>query len=372
MRYKVIITGAGGAASIGFCRSLYDADTDYEIVGVDCSKYHLSLADVDHKYLVPRVDDPDYIEVLNHIAEKHQADFLHSQPDTEIEFLSAHRGELKVRTNFPPEAVVRVCMDKWKSYKAWKAAGVKVPRTLLIQDEDGLSRAFKDLGSGTIWIRSTKGAGGKGSLPTSDIKEACAWVNLCNGFGRFTAAELLSDRTVTWSSIWDKGELVVAQGRERLCWGYSHNSFSGVTGLTGTGITVSDKVVDDVALASILAIDPVPNGIFSVDMTYDSEGVPNPTEINIGRFFTTHHFFTRAGVNFPDIFVRLSLGLPLDELARKVNPLPSGLAWVRGMDSEPVLVELGLFSQFREELKRMREDLMDKPIIGGKNYVRQN
>lgn len=354
MRYKVIITGAGGAASIGFCRSLYDADTDYEIVGVDCNKYHLSLADVDYRYLVPSVDEPDYIEILNHITEKHQADFLHSQPDVEVEFLSAHRGDLKAKTNFPSEAVVRVCMDKWKSYKAWKVAGVKVPRTLLILNERSLSGAFDALGGGTIWIRSTKGAGGKGSLPTSDIKEACAWINLCKGFGRFTAAEFLSDRTVTWSSIWDRGELVVAQARERLYWGYSHNSFSGVTGLTGAGITVDDKVVDDVALASILAVDPAPNGIFSVDMTYDSSGVPNPTEINIGRFFTTHHFFTRAGVNFPDIFVRTSLGLRVEEPRGRINPLLPGLAWVRGMDGEPVLTDLSHLSRLEASLDNLK------------------
>lgn len=352
-KIKIIVTGAGGAASIGFCRSLNDADTDYEIVGVDCNKYHLNLAEVDHRYLIPRIDDPDYIGILNYIVKKHQIDFLHSQPDTEIEFLSACRENLKVKTNFPSKATVRTCMSKWESYKKWKAAGVKVPRTLFIQNKKDLANAFKSLG-GTIWIRNIKGAGGKGSLPTSDIRRAHTWINLCDGFGCFTAAKLLSDRTVTWSSIWNKGELVVAQTRERLYWGYSHNSFSGVTGLTGTGITVDDKVVDDVALASIFAIDPVPHGIFSVDMTYDFNGVPNPTEINIARFFTTHHFFTCAGVNFPDIFVRISLGLEIKELKKKINPLPEGLAWIRGMDSKPLLVNLSCFSQLEKNLNDLK------------------
>ena len=144
-----------------------------------------------------------------------------------------------------------------------------------------------------------------------------------------------------------------------MYWEYSNNSYSGVTGLTGTGITVEDKKVTDVALESIFAIDPVPNGIFSVDMTYDFDGVPNPTEINIGRFFTTHYFFTCAGVNFPDIFVRTSLGLPTKKFKNKINPLPNGLAWIRGMDTKPVLVEVSKFTQLDEELKTLRTQIKE-------------
>lgn len=357
-RIKVMVTGAGGSAAIGFCRSLKDADTDYEIIGVDCDKYHLNLAETDHRYLIPRAEDQDYIRILNYIAEKHRPDFLHVQPDTEIEILSERRSDLKVKTNFPSKKTVRICVDKWESYKKWKAASVKVPKTLLINSKKDLLDALQSLGrkswTNTIWIRNIKGAGGKGSLPTDDFDDAWTWIDSCNGWGKFSAAELLTNRTVTWQSIWNKGKLVVAQTRERAYWEYGSKVISGVTGLTGTGITVKDKVVDDVALASIFAIDSTPHGIFSVDMTYDFDGIPNPTEINIARFFTTHYFFTCAGVNFPDIFVKVSLGLKTSKLKEKINPLPEGLAWVRGMDSKPVLVNTSSFFQFEEDLKYLR------------------
>lgn len=352
-KIKVMVTGAGGAASIGFCRSLNDAETNYEIIGVDCDKYHLNLAEVDHRYLIPSVHDPEYLDSLNYIIKKHKIDFLHSQPDVEIELLSERREDIKTKTNFPSKETVKVCVDKWESYKKWKNAGVKVPNTLFIKNEKDLLNAFELL-NGNIWLRNIKGAGGKGSLPTTDIKEACAWVDLCDGFDSFTAAELLSNRTVTWTSIWNNGDLVVAQTRERMYWEYSRNSSSGVTGLTGTGITVEDEEVNKIAIDSILAIDSKPHGIFSVDMTYDFSGVPNPTEINIARFFTTHYFFTCAGINFPDIFVRMSLGLQIKELKKKVNPLPKGLAWVRGMDSIPALVNLSRFSQLEQDLENLK------------------
>ena len=65
-----------------------------------------------------------------------------------------------------------------------------------------------------------------------------------------------------------------------------------------------------------------PHGIFGVDMAYDRNGVPNPTEINISRFFTTVRFFTEAGLNLPRIFRDIGLEGKLPDLPRKINPLP--------------------------------------------------
>ncbi|MDB4100256.1 hypothetical protein N9531_02905, partial [Amylibacter sp.] len=74
------------------------------------------------------------------------------------------------------------------------------------------------------------------------------------------------------------------------------------------------------------------------DMTYDNNGVPNPTEINISRFFTTVLFFTEAGLNLPEIFKDIALYDELPKLEKKINPLPNGLLWLRGMDVAPRLM----------------------------------
>jgi len=147
-------------------------------------------------------------------------------------------------------------------------------------------------------------------------------------------------------SIWHQGELVVAQTRRRLSWNFANRALSGVTGITGVGETHSDETVNRVALDSIMAIDQKPHGIFAVDMTYDQKGFPNPTEINIGRFFTTHYFFTKAGLNMPEIFCDIALENNIPTFEKKINPLEDGLLWIRGMDSEPVLTT-------RNELEKM-------------------
>ena len=179
--------------------------------------------------------------------------------------------------------------------------------------------------------------GGRGALPTGDYDFAEKWISKFNGWGEFTAAELLTENSVTWLSIWYEGDLVVAQTRKRRSWNLGNRTLSGVTGVTKVGETFSSEDVNTVAQDSILSVDEKPHGIYGVDMTYDSEGAPNPTEINISRFFTTSLFFTRAGLNMPKIFKDIALYGEFPALDRKINPLEDGLLWLRNMDTCPML-----------------------------------
>ena len=169
------------------------------------------------------------------------------------------------------------------------------------------------------------------------------------------AAEHLTDKTVTWQSIWHEGVLVVAQGRRRLYWEFANRAQSGVTGLTGTGETVSDPLVDEIAMRTVFASDEKPHGIFSVDMTYDWDGVPNPTEINIGKFFTTHLFITRAGCNMPEIFVQLAFG-EYEGRFNVLNPCARKL-WVRGIDQLPILVDSSEVLEVEREYAKTLEEI---------------
>jgi carbamoyl-phosphate synthase large subunit len=156
---------------------------------------------------------------------------------------------------------------------------------------------------------------------------------------------MLTPDTVTWLSIWYEGELVVAQSRERRGWTHGNRSISGVTGVTKIGVTCDKNDVTRIAMEAVKAVDAKPHGIFGVDMAYDKAGVPNPTEINISRFFTTVLFFTEAGLNMPEIFKDIALYGEFPRLEKKINPLPNGLLWLRGMDVVPRLMTEAAISQ---------------------------
>ena len=336
---KIQVGGAGGAPSNNFIRSLRESARHDYIVGTSCTPSDLFLADTDEKHVVPPAVAPDYSSKMMALLGQIRPDFLHLQNDYEVRAISRMRDEvvnLGVRLYLPKAKTIENCVDKQKSYAIWKASGLPVPETILLNDKNDLKAAFDRLGK-TVWIRAIEGGGGRGALPADNYEFARIWIERFNGWGGFTAAELLSEKSITWQSLWHDGNLVVAQTRRRRSWNFGNRTLSGITGITGVGETCSDPCVDRLAQDAIFAIDSRPHGIFSVDMTYDFAGCPKPTEINIGRFFTTHYFFTKAGLNFPEIYCDIALDGKFPVLNKIINPLPDGLVWIRGMDREPVL-----------------------------------
>jgi len=340
---KILIAGAGGAPSEGVIRSLLEDNRD-EIIGMGSEPTDLILSAAQKKFVIPYASASDYKTKLFTILKAEKVDLFHCQNDAEIFEVSKLHNEitnLGVKLFMPTHTVIDTCVNKHKSYLKWIENGVKVPRNIIIKNENDLKRAFNELanGEGFIWIRFISiGAGGKGALPTNDYEFAKRWIDRYQGWGEFAAAEMLTPHTVTWLSIWHEGELIVAQTRKRMGWTHGNRTLSGVTGVTKVGMTCSDEIVNRVAMDSILAIDNKPHGIYGVDMAYDRNDFPNPTEINISRFFTTILFFTKAGLNMPKIFKDIALYNEFPSLEKKINPLPDGLMWMRGMDTAPLLI----------------------------------
>ena len=333
---RVLLTGAGGAASIGVARCLKKAP-GYYLFGADCSSFKTYLSEVDDiTFLVPRPDDVGYVDAVNRIVKRCEINFIHVQPWEEVRTISANRHLIKAKTFLPSDASVQVCSNKYESYLVWKRGGLKVPETRLIRSRHDVFRGWRDFGD--CWLRAVEGAGGRGAVHTDNFNFMIEWLDYHRGWGKYTISEYLSPRSTTWMSLWRNGELIVAQGRERIYWEGAGKFISGVSGTTGACKTISDPQVDEVALRAIKAIDKKPNGIWSVDLCYDKNGVPNPSEINIGKFFTTVEFFARAGLNFPDLYLRLAFGEKVASLG--VNPLSKDLVWVRGMDSLPIITTI--------------------------------
>jgi hypothetical protein len=63
------------------------------------------------------------------------------------------------------------------------------------------------------------------------------------------------------------------------------------------------------------------------------------TEINVGRFGTTFHFYSVAGANFAELVLRLAFGESLPNWVAQFNVLPAGLYWIRTLDAGPVLTD---------------------------------
>jgi carbamoyl-phosphate synthase large subunit len=342
----VLITGAGGPLGVNVTRSLLVAQTSLRLIGTDANPYHLPLAVTHDRLLVPRASASDYLERITQIVRDHQVDLVVPTHPIEVRALSAVRQKVPARLFLPPHEAILAGQDKFRSYELFRNGGVPVPRSRKINEFADLERAFSELGPPPIWVRGAgvPGAGvGVASLPCREVEHARSWVEHHRGWGLFMASEYLPGDNLTWLAVWQDGELRASQTRQRLEYVLPHVSPSGVTGAPAVSRTVRRPEIREIGAAAVRAICPHPEGIFFVDFKSTAAGEPRVTEINAGRFGTTIHFYTTAGFNFPELAVRLALGIDLDRLPANVvhDPISEDTYWIRTLDCGPVLVPPG-------------------------------
>lgn len=342
---KILVMGAGSAQSNGVINCLQDAASSEEIIGAGSEPTDLIFCGASRKYVLPHSLQPEYKEKLLLLLKIEKPDFIHFQHDQELFIASLFRDEILdagVKMFIPEHDVIDTCVYKYKSYLKFKSSGIKTPKNIIINSEEDLRKSFLQLCANenhkTIWLRCMSiGGGGRGAVATDNLNFAKEWITRNNGWGNFVAAELLTEHSATFLSIWYNGDLIVAQSRERKGW--IGRSISGVTGVTKVGKISNNLHIADIAMKSILAVADKPHGIFGVDMTYDTEGILNPTEINVGRFFTTVEFFKKAGLNMPEIFKNIAIYNKFPNLKNKINPIQENdLLWLRAMDKDPIMI----------------------------------
>ena len=87
MEYNILITSAGRRTQLikYFQETLKNQGN---IVAVDCDNTAPALYVVDKSYIVPRVDDPNYIDKLKEIVEKEKIKAIISLLDPELSLLT--------------------------------------------------------------------------------------------------------------------------------------------------------------------------------------------------------------------------------------------------------------------------------------------
>ena len=337
---KILITGCGGPAGVNFIKSLRQSKEKMYLVGSDINKYHLEWPDVDQSYIVPRFSDRTYINKLNELISIADIEMVHPQPDGDVKVQSANRDRIKARLFLPNHKTIESCQNKFKSARVWADHDIPVALTSLpIESLSDLQKIEKNIGY-PYWLRATEGFSSRGSTLVTNINVAKHWLGYWSSREdidwTFIAQEYLPGRIFAFQSLWRDGELITSQARERIEYLYPYLAPSGITNTPVVAVTVNRDDINDIATRCVLAIDESATGIFCVDLRESSNGVPYPTEINAGRFFTTSYFFTKAGNNMPHIYVKMAFDEDIPPMS-KYNSLPAGLYWIRHIDAPAVL-----------------------------------
>ncbi|MEO7119061.1 MAG: hypothetical protein ABIZ34_08835 [Candidatus Limnocylindrales bacterium] len=305
----MLLTHAGRAYGLGVSRSLRESSDRYHVIATDPDRFSLQRAEGDERHRVPRAHEEGFLSVITRLVRSAGADFVWPGEDSDILAFAKDRDSLGAATFLPPLEDVAICRNKMLSYLRWRECGVRVPETVMVNDRGELTRLFDQFG-GEVWLRAVTGAGGTGALGTDSLRKAEAWLELHDGWGRFTAARRITGgHRLSWESVWAHGELITVQGRRQLVQGFEYLTMSRITGVPGVNQWGTPPEADEIGMAAVRAISPSPHGNYGVDMVCDADGTPYVTEINIGRYNNDGLIhWPDAKLNAADLAVRLGLG----------------------------------------------------------------
>lgn len=129
MNYLMLSVGRRGELLKDFRKSIEDGS---KIIATDLSPYAPAIYFADKQYLVPRIDDPKYIDTILDICKKEQINVVTTFIDPEIEILAKNRDrfrELGVEVLAPYEETAELCFDKYKMFKHLQSVGVPTVMT---------------------------------------------------------------------------------------------------------------------------------------------------------------------------------------------------------------------------------------------------
>ena len=304
---RVLLTCAGRSYGLGVSRSLKAAG--HYVIATDADRFSRQRAEGDEVHAVPRASQEEFLPAIRDLVRSTRADFVWPGHDSDIRAFARERDSLGAAVFLPPIDEIETCRNKMRSYLRWRECGVRVPDTVLVNDRDELSRAFEEFG-GELWLRQVTGAGGMGALGTDSMRKAEAWLEIHDGWGRFTAARWIKGgHRLSWESVWAHGELIAVQGRRQLVQGFDYLTMSRITGVPGINQWGTPPEADEIGMAAVRAISAAPHGNYGVDMVCDAEGTPYVTEINTGRFNNDGLIhWPDTTLNAGDLAVRLGMG----------------------------------------------------------------
>lgn len=150
-----------------FRKSMDAAD---KIIAADLSNLAPALYVADRHYLVPRIDDPTYLDTILDICRKEKINAVTTLIDPEIELLAknrAHFEKIGVEVLAPYTETAELCFDKFKMYQHLTAHGIPTPDTW-----GDYASAMAAIENGTlafpVFVKPRTGSGSVGARKVQD------------------------------------------------------------------------------------------------------------------------------------------------------------------------------------------------------------
>ena len=137
-----------------------ELDNKGKVTATDCSELAPAIYEADKYYIVPRINEKDYIEKIINICKKEKIDTLISLIDPELSLLAKNINKFKeigVTPILSDYDSIEMCFDKFKMYEFLTQNGIKTAKSYIDKD-----KFYRDLDDGGItfpvFIKPIKGS----------------------------------------------------------------------------------------------------------------------------------------------------------------------------------------------------------------------
>ncbi len=285
------------------------------IVGVNHDRFTIKASLADLNYVVPVPTGGEFVDAILDIVARDRINLIIATDESVVKALSDSRDRFPFDLLLPSRKTVDLCQDKHALNVFFRDRGIPVPRFYEVSSLDDLEGIFARFeGDGVLWCRVRRGSLSLGATAVTNVDQARSWITQWRDLrgiqvSDFTLGEYLPGRHYHVTSVWYRGQVLLAQVTEALSYFAAGNNPSGTFSLTNLARTVVAPEVLRIALDAIRTLEDRASGAFIVEFKERSDGNPALMEINAGRFPSgVSTLLAACPTNMIEVLARASAG----------------------------------------------------------------
>lgn len=173
-RPVVLVTGAGGVFGDATVRNLQHSSLRTYVIGADIVWHASGVLSANKSIVLPRVDDPAYIDQLVNAVRTNRVDVVFVSSGTEIRELAPRRDELERESQaifiLPSADLYQMASDKLKTVNFLASHGFDYPATITTKGSDEVGAFTEQVGFPLI-AKPRFGSGSRGLALCSSIED---------------------------------------------------------------------------------------------------------------------------------------------------------------------------------------------------------
>ncbi len=313
---NVLITSAGRRGALIKC--FKDTIKEMErcrgrVISVDANLLAAALYLSDKYYIVPRVSNSNYINILLNLCMEENIKLIIPTIDTELLILSQNKKKFEkngIRIAISDTKVIEVCNDKLKTFQFFKENNIPTVETFLYYQIDEI----QDL-SYPLFIKPCKGSASINTYKIKNKKELDFFVDYIENP---VVQEFAEGQEFTLDVLADlRGKVVNVVPRERI---------EVRAGEVNKGKTVKDQRLIKFGKMIVEKLGGI--GPITIQCFIKSDKIKF-TEIN-PRFGGGYPLSFVAGANYPELLIRMVLG---EKVAPRLGEFEENLFMLRWEDA---------------------------------------